>query len=220
MNKLVPSIMTADPLNLEQELQDLHGNGIDWLHIDVMDGIFVNNLAMGPYVVEPIIKTDNFTIDIHLACIDPKRYIEMFSIIKPDYLTFHIETTNTPEKLIDLIHSKGIKAGIAISPETDIKALNPYLELVDLILVMTVNPRFAGQRIQKHVYKKIKILNKKLENLENRPLIEVDGNIYDETAKKISEYGADLYVLGTSALFNDSKKSYAYKLKKMIKAIT
>lgn len=219
MSKLVPSIMTADQLNLEQELQDLHESGIDWLHVDVMDGIFVDNLAMGPYVVEPIIETENFTVDIHLACIDPERYIHMFSEIQPDYLTFHIETTAKPEKLIELIHSKGIKAGIAISPQTRIETIYPYLESIDLVLMMTVNPGFAGQRIQEHVYDKIEKLNQKIESMENKPLIEVDGNIYDETANKISQVGADLYVLGTSALFNDAPGSYAEKLDQMKQAI-
>lgn len=219
MSKLVPSIMTADPLNLEQELQDLHESGVDWLHVDVMDGIFVNNLAMGPYVVKPIIKTGNFTVDVHLACIDPERYINMFSEIRPDYLTFHVETTTVPEELIELIHSKQIKAGIAISPQTRIETIYPYLESVDLVLMMTVNPGFAGQKIQEHVYDKIDKLNQELEDVENKPLIEVDGNIYEETANKISQVGADLYVLGTSALFNDAPGSYAEKLDQMTQAI-
>lgn len=220
LKKIVPSIMCANQLQLKDELDFLSKNNIDWLHIDVMDGVFVNNLAMAPYVISPIIETNKFTTDVHLACVNPEKYIEMFSAIKPDFITFHIETTNHVDELINMIHEKGIKVGIAISPNTRIESIFPYIEKIDLILVMTVNPGFAGQNFQNHVLEKLKILNQKLNDYEKKPLIQVDGNIYDKTIEKIQENGgADLYVVGTSALFYQSELTYKEKIDNLEKLI-
>ncbi|MBU5360802.1 ribulose-phosphate 3-epimerase [Enterococcus raffinosus] len=215
MEKIAASIMCGNQLALGQELQDLEAAGIDWLHCDVMDGVYVDNLAMAPYVLEPIIQTGKFTTDIHLACVDPEKYIEMFAPLAPDYLTFHIETTKEPATLLKKIHDKGIKAGIALNPETPIEMLFPYLDSIELILVMTVNPGFAGQKFQLKVLEKIKRLNRQLETSPIKPLIEVDGNINSVTAPAISKYGANLYVVGTSALFNEEAGSYREKVMKL-----
>lgn len=215
MSKVVASIMCADQLNLAVELERLKEAGINWLHCDVMDGQFVNNLAIGPYVLEPIIQTKKFTTDVHLACVEPEKYVEMFAAIQPDYLTFHIETVKNPAKIIQQIHAANCKAGIAVSPETPVEAIFPYLDEVELVLMMTVNPGFAGQVFQEQVLTKIAALNQELAQKTNPPLIEVDGNIHVTTAKAISQLGADLYVVGTSALFNNQPGSYRDKVQAM-----
>nr|WP_207703238.1 ribulose-phosphate 3-epimerase [Enterococcus sp. 665A]MBO1340883.1 ribulose-phosphate 3-epimerase [Enterococcus sp. 665A] len=219
MSKVVASIMCADQLNLAKELRSLNEAGIDWLHCDVMDGQFVNNLAMGPYVLEPIIETQKFTTDIHLACVNPEKYVSMFVQAKPDYITFHIETVKDPSKIIDQIHASNCGAGIAVSPETPIESIFPFLDDLELVLIMTVNPGFAGQPFRHHVLDKIARLNQELSSKITRPLIEVDGNIYAETAKAISQFGADLYVVGTSALFNKKTGSYRDKVQAMEQSI-
>lgn len=220
MEKIAASIMCGNQLALGQELQELHAAGIDWLHCDVMDGVYVNNLAMAPYVLEPIIQTGNFTTDIHLACVDPEKYVELFAPLRPDYLTFHLEAAEEPEAVIDKIHVKGLKAGIAINPETPIERLFPYVSSVELILMMTVNPGFAGQSFQWPVLEKLEGLNHYLEKQAVRPMIEVDGNIHSETATAISKIGASIYVVGTSALFNTKPGTYGEKVEKLKRSLT
>ena len=212
MNILAASIMCANQLNLEEELRELERAEVELLHCDVMDGVFVNNLAMGPYVLEEIKKATTIPLDIHLATDTPAKYIEMFAPIQPEYISFHVEVSGNVRKEIELIKEKGIKPALALSPDSPVEMIKPYLSEVSMILMMTVNPGFAGQKFNYNVLNKLDELNALLKNMDNKPLIEVDGNINRETIPALLEKGANVYVLGTSELFNPHEGTYKEKV--------
>ncbi|HLQ73886.1 MAG TPA: ribulose-phosphate 3-epimerase [Bacillota bacterium] len=211
-NKVAVSIMCADQLNLAEELRRLEASRVDLLHCDVMDGKFVKNLAMGPYILEAIKRETNIPLDIHLATEDPAYYIDMFAPIKPKYISFHVEASVDVQSNIDKIKQYGIEPVIAISPETPIEDIFPYVSNVSMVLLMTVNPGFSGQAFNYDVLKKLSDLQKKIEPLDHKPLIQVDGNINDKTVPLLVERQANVFVLGTSQLFNDKPGSYDDKI--------
>lgn len=217
MKQFAASIMCADQMNLKKELEELEKAEIKLLHCDVMDGIFVDNMAMGPYILEEIKRNTNIPLDIHLAAITPLKYMKMYSAIKPKYISFHIETSENPEKEIEFLRENGISPSLAISPQTPISEIVKYLSLVDMLLIMTVNPGFAGQSFNYSVIEKLKELNICLRDLENPPLIEVDGNINKNTIPILYENNASVYVLGTSALFNNTPGTYREKIEDLKK---
>ena len=217
MKQFAASIMCADQMNLKKELEELEKAEINLLHCDVMDGIFVDNMAMGPYILEEIKRNTNIPLDIHLAAITPLKYMKMYSAIKPKYISFHIETSENPEKEIEFLRENGISPSLAISPQTPISEIVKYLSLVDMLLIMTVNPGFAGQPFNYSVIEKLKELNICLRDLENPPLIEVDGNINKNTIPILYENNASVYVLGTSALFNSDSGTYKEKIEDLKK---
>ena len=217
MKQFAASIMCADQMNLKKELEELEKAEIKLLHCDVMDGIFVDNMAMGPYILEEIKRNTNIPLDIHLAAITPLKYMKMYSAIKPKYISFHIETSENPEKEIEFLRENRISPSLAISPQTPISEIVKYLSLVDMLLIMTVNPGFAGQPFNYSVIEKLKELNICLRDLENPPLIEVDGNINKNTIPILYKNNASVYVLGTSALFNNTPGTYREKIEDMKK---
>ncbi|AYW48281.1 ribulose-phosphate 3-epimerase [Tetragenococcus osmophilus] len=210
MKKMAASLMCADVLHLEKELKYLEEAGCDLLHLDVMDGIFVNNMAMYPEMLEKIKFHTSIPFDIHLATITPEKYVDMFTFLQPKYLTFHVETVKDPIALIKKIKEQGIRPSIAINPETPVEAILPYIEQVDMILVMTVHTGFAGQSFLEETLGKIKELYSILSSLKNPPLVEVDGNIYSDTIQLMEKSMPDVFVLGTSGLFYDKNDS-SYK---------
>ena len=217
MYQFAASIMCADQMNLKKELTELEKAEIGLLHCDVMDGVFVDNMAMGPYVLEEIKENTSIPLDIHLATVTPFKYMKMFSHIKPKYISFHIETSENPEKEIEFLREKGISPSLALSPETPVSEIVKFLPLVDMLLIMTVNPGFAGQPFNYSVIEKLKELNIYLKEMENPPLIEVDGNINEKTTPILYENNANVYVLGTSALFNAAFDTYKEKIEKLTK---
>ncbi|GAB1497892.1 ribulose-phosphate 3-epimerase [Listeria monocytogenes] len=205
--------MCADQLHLGDELQRLESAGVELLHCDVMDGVYVNNLALGPEYLEIVRNNTEIPLDIHLATITPLKYIDMFGPVKPEYISFHVEVAEDVSEIIRKIRSYNVKPSIAINPETPIEAIYPYLDDVEMVLMMTVNPGFAGQKFQTDVLQKLHDLKAKLAGKIHAPLIEVDGNINKETVGLMRDCLPDIYVLGTSALFHDrDKTSYAERL--------
>ncbi|HEL8726422.1 TPA: ribulose-phosphate 3-epimerase [Listeria monocytogenes] len=213
MRKIAASIMCADQLHLGDELQRLESAGVELLHCDVMDGVYVNNLALGPEYLEIVRNNTEIPLDIHLATITPLKYIDMFGPVKPEYISFHVEVAEDVSEIIRKIRSYNVKPSIAINPETPLEAIYPYLDDVEMVLMMTVNPGFAGQKFQTDVLQKLHDLKAKLAGKIHAPLIEVDGNINKEPVGLMRDCLPDIYVLGTSALFHDrDKTSYAERL--------
>lgn len=219
MNPIIAaSIMCADPLHLGDELRKLQDAGVDLLHCDVMDGRFVPNLAMGPYVLAAVKEATDLPLDIHLAAEHPSQFVPLFAPLHPEYISFHVEAAENPERVMDQIRRAGIKPAIAVSPPTDVASVYPYLDSAAMVLMMTVYPGFAGQPFQEPVIDKIARLSERMSQTGCEPLIEVDGNIYEETARKTREAGADVFVVGTAALFNRNPLPYPEKIARIREA--
>ena len=202
--KLAPSILSADFTNLKTALNQCEEGGAHWVHVDVMDNQFVPNLTIGPPVVKSIRpKTEKF-IDVHMMVIDPEKLVEPFARAGADNITFHIEATDDPEGIIELIKSCGCKAGVSIKPKTPLQDIIPILNKVDVILVMSVDPGFGGQGFlpgsSERVSKTKKLL---VDNCLNRVLIEVDGGVKLHNAKEVIEAGADVLVAGSEVFNSD-----------------
>ena len=195
------SILGADLSHLSNEIKRAEKANVDMIHFDVMDGQFVPNISFGIPVLASIKKCTKIPFDVHLMIINPIKYIEDFYKAGADIITFHAEAQSDIDKTIDLIHSFGIKAGISIKPNTPVSAIIPYLEKVEMVLIMTVEPGFGGQGFIESTLEKISELKKLADEKGLNIDIQVDGGINDKTARKVKENGANNLVAG-SYLFN------------------
>ena len=213
MAKIAPSILSADFANLEAAIHNIKDNGADWVHVDVMDGIFVPNITIGIPVVAALRKVTDLPLDVHLMIDRPVRYVEDFVKAGADYVTIHIEADqpqNTLEAL-NKIHALGCKAGIVLKPKTPVEAAIPYLEKCDLILIMTVEPGFGGQKFMADMMPKLEQLKEWLADVNPDCLLEVDGGVDANTHTVCKEAGANVLVAG-SAYFKAADRAAFVKL--------
>ncbi len=198
---IAPSILTADFARLGEAIREAEEAGVDWIHLDVMDGHFVPNLTFGPLVVEAIRRVTGLPLDVHLMVLHPERYLEDFARAGADSLTVHFEATPHPHRAVQRIKELGKRAGLAVNPGTPIQAFEPLLPELDLALLMSVNPGFGGQGYIPRSTERLKALRALRDALNPSCLLQVDGGIKPENAGEVYQAGADVLVVG-SALFN------------------
>ncbi len=202
MNRVVaPSILSADFGNLERDTLMLNRSKAEWVHVDVMDGVFVPNISFGFPVLKAVKAVSTKTIDTHLMIVDPIRYVEQFAKAGSDYVTFHYEAAKDVAATIEAIHTAGAKAGISIKPNTDISVLEPWIESVDMVLIMSVEPGFGGQSFIPTSLDKVQKLRRMIEAHNTECIIEIDGGISAQNAAQVFAAGVDVVVAG-SAVFN------------------
>lgn len=197
---LSPSILAADFSVLGSQIKEADNAGAQYIHIDVMDGIFVPSISFGMPVITSIRKTTDKVFDVHLMIMEPERYIEEFAKCGADSITFHLEATKKPEETIQLIHSFGKKAGISIKPGTPAEAVKPFLPMVEMVLIMTVEPGFGGQKFIPETMDKIKAVREMINHMGLSVDVEVDGGIHAGNIGEVTKAGANVIVAG-SAVF-------------------
>ena len=194
--KVAPSVLSADFGELNKEIQLINKSSAYSIHVDVMDGVFVPNISFGQPIVKTLSLISNKPLDVHLMIVDPIKFIDEFVFDNTLNITIHYESTNKIEETLNYIKSKNIKSGLAIKPDTDINEIESYIQKVDILCLMSVNPGFSGQNFIENTYSKLKQLRKLIDKKKLSTLIQIDGGVNNSNAKKLFELGADILVSG------------------------
>ena len=213
--KIAPSMLSCDFAKMGDELIRIDKGGADWIHLDVMDGHFVPNITIGPAIVSALRQYSKLPFDVHLMIDYPLDYIEQFAKAGADIITFHIEAKSDIQATIDKIKSLGVKPGLVIKPKTSAEEVFPYLEQVDLILVMTVEPGFGGQSFMADMLPKVTAIKEKAKELGKDMLVEIDGGVNDKTISQAAKFGVDVCVSGPGVFKASDAKEAIDNLKRL-----
>ena len=213
---LSPSILSADYMHFHADMDNTKQSGARWLHVDIMDGHFVPNLSFGYSWVKAMRKITDLVLDVHLMIDTPIKYAEEFCKAGADYLTIHVEadTEENIHKTLDLIRSLGVKPGIVVKPKTPAEAIAPYLDKVDMVLVMTVEPGFGGQKFMADMMPKLQTIRQMLDKVNPACHLEVDGGVDLQTAEVCKENGADVLVAGSAFYGAADRKAFTAQIEK------
>lgn len=213
--KVSPSLLAADFVNLRPQIEMINESEANFLHIDVMDGVFVPNISFGFSVIDPVAEICTKPLDVHLMIVEPEKWISRVRDTGAYIMNVHQEACTHLHSTVRRIHEAGMKAGVTLNPATPVSLLVDIIEEVDLVLLMSVNPGFGGQKFIEHTYKKVKELRKLIESSGSHALIEVDGGVNKETAPKLAKSGADILVSGSYIFENKNPKEVIKELKNL-----
>jgi ribulose-phosphate 3-epimerase len=214
---IAPSILSADFGKLYEEIDMINQSEADWFHVDVMDGVFVPNISFGFPVMKPLMARAKKPLDVHLMIVDPDRYTKAFADAGAHVLTVHVEACTHLHRALSNIKNHNMKAGVAVNPHTPIESIKEVLYLCDVVCLMSVNPGFGGQSFIEHTYQKVKQLKSLILELGTNTLIEIDGGVVLDNAKKLTDAGADVLVAGNTVFGSANPTSTIAKLKQIIK---